>query len=67
MDKQKFVWLALRNTARNGTVLQHKAVYDVAEFGEAIVAEWVIAGAAAYVADDPALKKNIKKPAKGEE
>jgi hypothetical protein len=66
MDKQKFVWLWPRNTARNGTVLEHGASYDVEAFGEAIVAEWVVTGAAAC-ADDVPVKKQNKKPVKGEE
>ena len=66
MGNARFVWLLGRNTARNGAILENGASYDVEAFGELIVAEWVITGAAAYAGEAPE-KKTTKKPVKGEE
>lgn len=44
-----FIWLLDSGIARNGKHLTHGKEHAVADFGEAIVAEWVRTGAAAYV------------------
>jgi hypothetical protein len=43
-----FIWLLDSGEARSGKKLIHGREHAVADFGEAVVAEWVKTGAAAY-------------------
>jgi len=46
MADKKFIWLLCSGEARNGQKLIQGKEHDVSAFNEAVVAEWVKAGAA---------------------
>lgn len=59
MAKEKFIWLERSCVARSGRKLEHGQEYFVSDFNEAIVAEWVRTGAAAYADAKSKSKKEV--------
>jgi len=53
MKETRFVWLAASGFPRRGPALIKGSEYAIADFDEAIVAEWVKTGAAKYLKTKP--------------
>lgn len=49
MEAKRFIWLAAASYPRRGPALIQSAEYAVADFDEAVVAQWVAQGAARYI------------------